>query len=242
MAMVQTLDVGPKGRFLITDHVSRRAWIFERDGHLEKELTPANCHPGFVMNPLGAQYLGEQQIILTNAGPWGHRFDAEGTCLGGMHESFTAPMTFATSPAGFIYAFYGERGGRLAKMDAMGREVKRFATPQPVAPGMTLRFRGGGVAADGKNVFFADVARPAIHVFDARGVREQTIEEMPDAFDGVEADLPGAGAPPGAILGAMRTFKDKSWVTDLFILDADKLLLQYRSERRLRVSDLLERG
>lgn len=230
VATVQTLDVGPKGRFLITDQVSRRAWIFERDGHLMKELTPEHCHPGFTMNPLEARYLGEQQIILTNAGPWGHRFDVEGECIGGMHKSFTAPMTFGTSSSGLTYAFYGEHGGYLAKLDATGREVMRFDTPEAVAPGMTLRFRGGGVVADTDNVFFADVARPAIHVFDTNGTHLRTIEETPDTFDMVDEDLPGAGAQRGAILGAMSSFKSKSWVTDLLMLDADKLLIQYRHQ------------
>lgn len=227
---VSTLDIGKNGDLLIVDKVARKVWLFDRKGNFKKELRPEPCHPGFRMNPLDARYAGDRFILMTNAGPWGYRFKIDGTCLGGLHREFRAPMQLALDDQGFIWAFYGERGGYLAQMDSSGKKLLQFDTVNEGFPNLIYRVHGGGIFATDAFVYYAGVADQKIYKYDGSGRLVQTIGRTPRRHRAPPRDL-----PPGVSKQLFRVVGEvmgQSTLTfGLFPLDENLIMLQYKHGR-----------
>ncbi len=227
---ISTLDIGKNRDLLIVDKVARKVWIFDHEGNFKNELHPEQCHPGFQMNPLDAKYAGDRFILMTNAGPWGYRFKIDGTCLGGLHRDFLAPMQLTLDDQGFFWAFFGERGGYFVHMDSTGKKLLQFDTVDEDFPNLVYRVRGGGSFATDEFVYYASVADQKIYKYDRSGRLVQTIGRTPKRHRAPPQDLP-SGVSKRLFTVLQEVMGQSTLTFGLFPLDEDLIMLQYKHGR-----------
>ena len=235
VGQVSHLDVDSAGNLLVTDFIGKGVHIFDEKGRLKKTLNANECHPGFRWFPIKAVYAPDQKIFLINSAPWGFLFKSNGECLGSVDRSFLAPNHITFDENGNIYGYYAaEDGNYLKKMNSFGRELGRFGKFPDQFKRIIGRYDGGGglVFDKKKYLYQVDLTSPKLLKYDLEGRLIQAIERSPSFYKPITDDLPDVGPNTREITGSFsRITQGKSLTISLFLLDDDKLLVQYLHDR-----------
>lgn len=223
------LDVDEQGNILITDVIGKNVLIFNPDGKLKSKLSAEPCHPGFTFNPLKAKFSPKGTILLINSIPWGFRFKNNGECLGKVDKTFTAPVEFTFNNGGNIYGYYqGYDGNYLCKMDSLGKEIKRFGNFPKYFKNLLYRLEGGGIVNDQHgNIYYANPIEPKIYKYNQKLELIATFKNEPSYHRMVQKDLSEKHASQNLLFELGKVMKGKTLTQSLYLLDTDKILVQY---------------
>ena len=238
IAEIKGLDVAPDGRMLVVDLIGEQAFLFDAGGKLRVVLDPSVCHPGFEVRPVNAKFLGEQSILLNNAGPWGYRFTREGSCLGDIDPNYamTVHSGFQDSDAeGNLFGLYRFPDKQVIRhMNPKGKTLHEFVLPPSGYPIATERVGMGGLVVDETHLFYAGSVEPHILKLTRDGVVVAKISARSSWFRDVSKDLPDpTSAGVGAFMKASgNLYGNYTLTVDLFELSDQTLLVQYRNGSR----------
>lgn len=221
---ISHLDIDNKGRMLITDRLSVKTHLYNKNGKYLKTLSPEDCNPGFDWRPYQAAFNKSGNILALNSGFSGYRFDSLGNCIGGMALSFLQPLHISFLNDGSLIGYYNlDDGNHLKAMSYKGEEKFRFGEFPAEYKNLIFRFEGGGLAADKNDyIYQLNVSSPVIRKYNKRGSLITDFVEYPDYFKKVEKDFP---ADPASVLANVgKILKDKTLSLQLFLFDENKLL------------------
>ncbi|MDE2955517.1 MAG: hypothetical protein OXU68_00695 [Bacteroidota bacterium] len=229
---IWSLEVGADGRLLVVDMRGQQAFLFDQKGRMLAPLDPSVCHPGFEVRPVHGIFIGDQSILLSNAGPWGYRFTTDGDCLGNIDPDFSL------TSAGFLSAGHHDllhglsRGAGKAvvqAMDTRGKLLREIPLPSISHPNISRRIATGGLIADNTNLFYTGPVDPHILRLSLDGKVITRISHRTSWFRDASADLPDLNQnDPMALVQAVgRVFRSTTLTDALFELTAETILAQY---------------
>lgn len=229
LAGIDQIDIGPAGRWLLTDQLGEQVLLFDSTGMLQASLDTSLCHPGFRLRPEEARFRGGEFIfIVTYGNYWGYRFSSDGECLGSVDPEFTFPRFFDVDPTGKVYGAYARPGRSLKHMTATGKTLWEVPLPSSEYPNASQRFDQGGLVADGTHIYYAPAPEPEILKLSMDGTLLMRISKRSSWFRNPPRDLPSDAA---GVLAAMKDFK-ASLPWSLFELSDQLLMIQYVNDER----------
>lgn len=236
------LDVDDRGNFLITDIIGKNVLIFSQDGKFKSKLSAEPCHPGFTFNPLKAKFSPKGTILLTNSMPWGFRFKNNGECLGKVDKNFTAPVEFTFDNFGNIYGYYQDyKGNYLYKMDSLGKKITKFGYFPKKFKNLLNRLEGGGIICDQDGyIYNANPIEPIIYKYNKKFELIITFKNEPSYYESVKRDLT-SNRPDNLFNEVNEVLKGKTLTHSLFLLDTDKIMVQYYTSGKFGV-DIFDLG
>lgn len=238
IAEVKSLDVAPDGRMLVVDLIGEQAFLFDAEGKLMALLDPSVCHPGFEIRPVNARFLGDQSILLNNAGPWGYRFTREGNCLGDVDPNYamTVHSGFQDADAeGSLFGLYRFPDKQVIRhMNPSGKTLREFVLPPSAYPIATDRVGMGGLVVDETHLFYAGSVEPHILKMTRDGAVVATISDRSSWFRDVTKDLPDPRSDgANAFMKATgNLYGNYTLTAGLFELSDQTLMVQYRNGSR----------
>ena len=229
IAQINDMDLDHAGRWLITDSVGDQVLLFDSSGTLQASLDSSICQPGLTFSPIAARFVGSESIfVLNSSNHWGYRFTMDGECLGPVDRDFVMPKYFVSDSAGNIYGAHDGPQWELRRMDAKGKTRSAIALPQSKFPNASERFRGGGVLADMKNLYYASGPDTEILKFSLQGTLLGRISARNRWFRTANRDLP---ADVAQLFAALRNWR-ATMVYRLFELTDQYLMIQYTNKER----------
>ena len=236
MAGIRSLDVDADGRLAIVDLQGMQALLFSPDGTLLALLDPSACHPGFEVRPFSALFAGDQSIFLSNAGPWGYRFTADGQCLGGVDPDFRiASWGFldADAEGNLIGNYVYPDKQVIRRMAPDGKTIREVPLPSSSSPQTTLRMRRGGLFVDEEHVFYAGPVEPHILKMTHSDSIVARISHRTSWFRDIQQDLPDVQRNPAALMQAVgRVVGSTTLTNSIFELTDDIFMVQYSDASR----------
>jgi hypothetical protein len=228
---IHHLEISDTGEMLLLDHPGRQVLLLHADGSLKANLDPLPCHPGFEMFPINARF-GPDYILMTNARPWGMRFDLAGRCIGGMADDFKPPFDWAIDGEGHIIGtdVVGDHV-RLTIRDSTGRLLREQRIDGVPSLQLVLRHQIRGKQVVGNRVFMGFITLPGVRIHDTRtGSAIGSIGAPPARYRPVRRDLPTQA--DDRLLRALRELlTESSILINVFRFSENSLLLQYRDSR-----------
>lgn len=230
LAGINQIDIGPAGRWLVTDRLGEQVIVLDSTGMLQASLDPSLCHPGFEFSPVKARFGSNEFIFIATSGNyWGYRFTSDGQCLGSVDPEFHLPDFLDIDPMGRVYSVYAYPDGmKLKHMSATGAIIEEIPLPRSRFPNATRRFDQGGLIADGKHIFYAPAPEPEILKLSLEGTLLMRISKRSSWFRSPPRDFP---SDPGGVLAAMKDF-NASIPWSLFELTDELLMIQYTNRER----------
>lgn len=228
---IMSLDIGENGDILLVDKESMTVQLFNKEGNHLTELDASACHPGFNKRPIVAVFAEDSFIFVVNSGPWGYRFEIDGSCLGAVDDAYRVGFHTSYSSDGFIWGFYWRNGGSIAKMDTTGKELNRFNVEETNFPNIVNRWQGGGLVALDGYIYYAGVTSQRIFKYYPDGTLDQIFDNPPDGYRAPSKDFPD-NLSPTFFKKAGEIMFSSTMTNDLFALDENKVMIQFWNRDR----------
>jgi hypothetical protein len=221
------LSVDSGGRILVTDNFLQQVVLYREDGSVIKILDPEECLPGTDWAPYKGIFDNDDNIFVTNTGPWGIRFKSDGTCQGVMGYHFIAPVDLVFDNSGRMYGVYTEpHDPHIKVMDSEGRVLDRFGEFPGEFRNLISRLGHNFIATDGSRyIYHTHVMSHLVHVYGLSGSPERSFGSRPSFFRQVRSDLPEDLNDMMRDVGTI--LKDLTTVYSLHLVERDTLLIQY---------------
>ena len=230
LAGINQIDIGPAGRWLVTDRLGEQVLLLDSTGMLQASLDPSVCHPGFEFTPVKSRFGSDEVIFIATSGNhWGYRFTSEGQCLGSVDPEFALPKFLDIDPIGRVYSAYAYPDGmKLKHMSATGTNLDEIPLPPSKFPNATRRYDQGGLVADGTHIYYAPAPEPEILKLSLDGKLLMRISKRSSWFRSPAKDL---SPDVAGLFAAMKDF-NASIPWSLFELTDQLLMIQYTNRER----------
>ncbi len=228
VGQISFMDVNADGEILLTDRVGRSVILIDSEGNLKKTLTPEGCDENISWRPTEAYFASDGSVFVVGAQPWGIRFSEDGECISQASSNYLAADATSFDDQGYMYGYYEQghqvdNGFVIKKMTPQGRTTFEF----PLAGGfkrmMHLNYRladGGMVYGGDGSLYVTFPTEPEVFVYSQQGELIRTIQVRPPFFDDYQSDIE-------SIDEVHETISRKTVSHSLFLLEKDKLLVQY---------------
>ena len=238
LASIWSLDVDTNGRILVVDLRGEQAFLFSPEGILLANLDPSFCHLGFDFRPVHAKFVGDESILLSNAGPWGFRFMSDGDCLGSVDPDYTLvsnPGSIDAEDPEYIAGIFRLGNERVIRhMDAAGKTIGEITLPASKFPNATKRIQMGGLVVDENHLFHAGAVEPYILKLTREGTVVTRIAQRSSWFRDVSMDMPEPDHSNLArsIQASGSFYLNNTITTDIFELTDHHIMVQYQNGER----------
>lgn len=209
---------------LVVDPISKKAFVMTHSGKIIKTLNPEECNPGVQWKPYEGYVNKNGKIYIMNP-PGGFMFGKNGECIKPMNASFFSTQSLCFLSNGNIVGYYlmGKNRNYLKLMNEQGKEIKKFVDFPKEFQYLENIWREGGVVSDKyDNIYLARPSTPEIIKYNKNGSVIGKFRYASPDFRRVTEDLrPNEDRGKGF----ERVIEGKSHITQIFLLDDNKLLI-----------------
>jgi len=164
---ISSFSVMNDSMFVILDHVQGRIDVISDKGRVVRSVNPAQCHPGFQMQPIQVQVLQNGELFFTNSGYQGFRYKANGDCIGLPHDSFRAPDFISpTMYEGFVSQYKRVEQVLFVSMDNSGKAIDTLLVHDYNFKNLDYRLMNGGHVLTNTQLFFVYPSSIALYRYD----------------------------------------------------------------------------
>lgn len=237
---ISHLDINKNGDILLTDVIGNAVFLFDKTGHIIKQLSTQPCQSSFIINPIEAKFFDSGTIFMTNSGPWGYLFNENGDCLSEVDKYFTPPYNFCCS--NYLYGIYPEsETTKILKMDKKGKKIETILNKKFEFQKIINRWSiHNSVVYTNNSVFFVLATDPVLYKID-KNKKLNSIDFSPSYFTRIEEDIIEYTGNKKELLDDLNNkIKDRTTISSIFLFAKDKFLIQlsHRGYNGIEIIDL----
>jgi len=237
-----SVDVNQDGMLLVVDALAANVYLFDTSGNLVKKLSPENCLSGMPWRPIMAKFMAKDKIfVLTSSPQVGVIFSREGGCASISIEKNAFTFNVNIDAEDNIYSFYArEKKSYITKTDVHGKRLLTFGDFRRPFEKLSAHHAGGGLVCGNGAIYQALLTGPEVYVFNSNGDLIDTLKRSPSFFKPIESDLVAENTTQSIVFETKKLMKGKTFVHSLFLLEEDKLLMQYMHDRSKTIIDIFD--
>ena len=228
---IKSLDVDDNGRLLVTNEKRTDIILYNRDGIFQNKFSTIvdSLFPGFNWSPNRGFFLTDNNLFISNNGPWGVSISSDLTELNPLGRTYIAGSDLTFDESNNIYAFISNYLGiYITKFDSNGDVIiSKFGNyPKKFANIIDKAIIGNSLVYKNGSIFFKTIAEPKIYKYSLEGQLLDTFEHVPTYYRRPKRDI--RTETMQYMMADIRSFAEKySANFSIHALEKDKILVQY---------------
>lgn len=242
LGRLTSLDVDKDGNLLTVDFLTKEIYIFDTMGRLKKKLSTEHCPQKIAWQPVAATFMAKGDIFVHNNSVYsGIILTNDGRCEIALTGKFW-PLSFCIDADDKIYSFYAEEEkSYITKTDKQGKELANFGDFPKQFNNLISRHDGGGLICGNDFIYHALVSGPDVYVYNLDGDFINKLQRRVSYFKQIDSDLTPGRKDAGSLVAELKmVMKDKTATNSIFLLDKDKLMMQYVHNGRIVILDIFD--